>query len=142
MARMTAASRQFVAHALATEWADLAPATRAAARTFLHDSLAVGIAGRNAPFADAVFRTATGWSGTGGTGFVPGRPGARLTAPHAAFVTAYQIHAQEYDLLQILHTLLLLRVDTIVSPRSCQRSLKDNSHLQCHTPLPLSMTAG
>ncbi len=94
---MTPASRQFVDHALATEWTELAPPTQAAARIFLHDTLAVGVAGRNAPFADATFAAAQGWSGAGGTGFVLGRPGARLTTPHAAFVNAYQIHAQEYD---------------------------------------------
>ncbi|TVV76544.1 MmgE/PrpD family protein [Sphingomonas solaris] len=94
---MTPASRRFVDHALATEWGDLAPATQAAARTFLHDTLAVGIAGRNAPFADATFAAAERWSGAGGTGLVLGRPHARLTTPHAAFVNAYQIHAQEFD---------------------------------------------
>jgi 2-methylcitrate dehydratase PrpD len=93
---MTAAGL-LVDHALATEWADLAPATQMAARTFLHDSLAVGIAGRNAPFADAVFAAAERWSGTGGSGFVLGRRQARLTSPHAAFANAYQIHSQEYD---------------------------------------------
>ncbi|WP_419814500.1 MmgE/PrpD family protein [Glacieibacterium sp.] len=94
---MTPASRRFVDHALATEWGELAPATQAAARTFLHDTLAVGIAGRNAPFADSVFAAAQGWSGAGGTGLVLGRPHARLTTPHAAFVNGYQIHSQEFD---------------------------------------------
>jgi 2-methylcitrate dehydratase PrpD len=94
---MTTASRRFVDHALATEWGDLTPATQAAARTFLHDSLAVGIAGRNAPLADAACAVAETWSGAGGSGFVLGRPGLRLTTPHAAFVNAYQIHSQEYD---------------------------------------------
>ena len=94
---MTPASRRFVDHALATEWGELAPVTQAAARTFLHDTLAVGIAGRNAPFADSVFAVAQCWSGTGGTSFVLGRPHARLTTPHAAFVNGYQIHSQEFD---------------------------------------------
>ncbi len=94
---MIPASRRFVDHALAVEWGDLAPPTREAARTFLHDTLGVGVAGRNAPFADAAFAAAGAWSGAGGDGFVLGRPGARLTTPHAAFANAYQIHSQEYD---------------------------------------------
>lgn len=94
---MRAASRTLAEHALATDWAALAPATQAAALTFLHDTLAVGVAGRNAPFADAVFAAARGWSGAGGTSPILGRPHERLTAPHAAFVNGYQIHAQEFD---------------------------------------------
>ncbi|KQM22205.1 MmgE/PrpD family protein [Novosphingobium sp. Leaf2] len=94
---MTAASDRFVGHALGVSWHDLGPSAQRAARNFLHDSLAVGIAGRNAALADEAFHAATGWSGQGGTGLVLGRPGARLTAPHAAFANGYQIHAQEYD---------------------------------------------
>lgn len=91
------ASRIFVDHALGVQWSALPASARVAAQTFLHDSLAVGIAGRNAPLADAAFAAAQGWSGAGGTGFVLGRPGDRLTVPHAAFVNAYQIHSQEFD---------------------------------------------
>jgi 2-methylcitrate dehydratase PrpD len=86
-----------VDHALGVEWQRLPEAARRAALDFLHDSLAVGVAGRNAPLADQAFAAARGWSGQGGTGLVLGRPGERLTAPHAAFVNAYQIHSQEYD---------------------------------------------
>nr|WP_087573424.1 MULTISPECIES: MmgE/PrpD family protein [unclassified Sphingomonas]AJW29453.1 MmgE/PrpD family protein [Sphingomonas sp. JE1] len=92
----TAAAR-LVDHALGIEWADLPETAQRAARAFLHDSIAVGVAGRNAPLADQAFAAAQGWSGQGGSGWVLGRPGERLTAPHAAFVNAYQIHAQEFD---------------------------------------------
>ncbi|HWV12980.1 MAG TPA: MmgE/PrpD family protein [Sphingobium sp.] len=91
------AAARLVDHALGVEWEELPEAARRAALDFLHDSLAVGVAGRNAPLADQAFAAAQGWSGQGGTGFVLGRPGERLTAPPAAFVNAYQIHAQEYD---------------------------------------------
>lgn len=91
------AAHRLVEHALGVTWADLPGSARQAARNFLHDSLAVGIAGRNAPLADAAFFAAQTWSGAGGDAFVLGRPGERLTRPHAAFVNAYQIHSQEYD---------------------------------------------
>lgn len=94
---MSPASHRIVDHALGVSWADLPASAQQAARNFLHDSIAVGIAGRNAALADEAFAAARGWSGDGGSGLVLGRPAARLTTPHAAFVNAYQIHAQEYD---------------------------------------------
>ncbi|NLR40400.1 MmgE/PrpD family protein [Novosphingobium sp. ERW19] len=83
-------------HALSLRWEDLPEATRSRARTFLHDSLAVGVAGRNAAHADAVLAMVQGW-GAGEVAGVLGRPGLRLPAPSAAFVNAFQIHGQEYD---------------------------------------------
>lgn len=94
---MSAASQTLAAHALATNWTALSAATQTAALTFLHDTLAVGIAGRNSLYADAIFTAAKGWSGSGGTSLILGRPHERLTAPHAAFVNGYQIHSQEFD---------------------------------------------
>ncbi|MGA1797219.1 MmgE/PrpD family protein [Sphingomonas sp. 4RDLI-65] len=89
-------SERLVDHALALRWADLGEADRAAAKTFLHDSLCVGVAGRHAAHADAVLAIAQGW-GEGGRASVLGRPGLRLPASSAAFVNAFQIHGQEYD---------------------------------------------
>ncbi len=89
------ASQALTEHALGLEWAALDEATRNAARTFLHDTLCVGIAGGNAPHAADVLRAVTGWGGAGPCG-VLGRT-LRLHAPDAAFVNAFQIHAQEFD---------------------------------------------
>lgn len=94
---MSHASHRLVGHALGVSWHDLPASAQQATRNFLHDSIAVGIAGRNAALADEAFDAARTWSGQGGTGLVLGRPGERLTTPHAAFANAYQIHAQEYD---------------------------------------------
>ncbi|AJP74061.1 MmgE/PrpD family protein [Sphingomonas hengshuiensis] len=94
---MVNAAERFAEHALATDWERLSPVTQSAALTFLHDSLAVGIAGRNAPLADALAETVMRWTGFGGSSFVLGRPGLRVPAPYAAFINAFQIHAQEYD---------------------------------------------
>lgn len=89
-------SERLIDHALSLRWDDLPEATRGSARTFLHDSLCVGAAGRNAAHADAVFAMAQGW-GEGGRASVLGRAGVRLPAASAAFVNAFQIHGQEYD---------------------------------------------
>lgn len=96
---MEDASARLVAHALAVEWRALPRATQLRTLEFLGDSLAVGVAGRNAAFADAVLGSATLWAGGSqpGGSFVLGAPGIRLAAPYAAYVNAYQIHAQEYD---------------------------------------------
>ncbi|MBH0113303.1 MmgE/PrpD family protein [Novosphingobium sp. YJ-S2-02] len=85
-----------VDHALSLEWDAIPTEAQAMARTFLHDSLAVGAAGRNAAHAEGVFAMASGW-GEGRDASVLGRPGVRLPAPSAAFVNGFQIHGQEYD---------------------------------------------
>lgn len=86
----------FIDHALGLEWDVIPQAARQAARTFLHDSLCVGVAGRNAPHAGDILRAAQSW-GQGSDCGVLGRPGVRLPAPQAAFVNAFQIHSQEFD---------------------------------------------
>ncbi len=90
------AADAFVDHALGLRWQDVAPADRQAAKTFLHDTLCVGVAGSAAPYADAVLAVASSW-GKGDEASVLGRPGLRLPAPSAAFVNAFQIHCQEFD---------------------------------------------
>ncbi len=68
------------------------------AATFLHDTLAVGVAGARAPFADAIADAATQWGVVDGPGgLVLGRPANRLPPAAAAFVNAFQIHGQEFD---------------------------------------------
>ena len=93
---MSDAAERLVDHALGLRWAAIPDSTRAAAKAFLLDSLAVGAAGRCAAHADAVLTIVQGW-GEGGSAGVLGRAGVRLPAPSAAFVNAVQIHGQEYD---------------------------------------------
>ncbi len=95
-AKEAGAAGAFVDHALGLRWEDIAAADRRAAKTFLHDTLCVGVAGARAPYADAVLAVASSW-GRGDEGSVLGRPGLRLPAPSAAFVNAFQIHCQEFD---------------------------------------------
>lgn len=101
------AAERLIDHALAIDYAALPPATTAAVRAFLFDTLAVGAAGRNAAHADDVLNVVRGW-GEGGSAGVLGRPGLRLPAPSAAFVNAFQIHGQEFDCVHepaVLHPL-------------------------------------
>ena len=87
------AAYELTDHVVGLRWANVPPAARHAATTFLHDTLCVGIAGVNAPYADAVLAAISG--GTGAC-TVLGRE-IRLPPGDAAFINAFQIHAQEFD---------------------------------------------
>ena len=89
-------SRLLAERALALTWSDIDALGREAAKTFLHDTLCVGAAGAKAPLADAVISAAMRW-GQGRDCGVLGRPGLTLPQSSAAFVNAFQIHAQEFD---------------------------------------------
>ncbi|TWB45882.1 MmgE/PrpD family protein [Nitrospirillum pindoramense] len=96
---MTNAAELLIDHALALEWETLSDSTRTAAATFLHDSVVVGIAGRRAPYANEVMTAVRSWGLPAGKegARVLGRPGLRLPPSSAAFLNAFQIHAQEFD---------------------------------------------
>jgi len=66
-----------------------------AAKTFILDSLGVGIAGSKAPFNDAVFKAAMSW-GQGDNAHIWGR-GMKAPTASAAYLNGFQIHAMEYD---------------------------------------------
>jgi 2-methylcitrate dehydratase PrpD len=93
---MKTAAEILVDHALSLEWELLSPEAQQSARTFLHDTICVGVAGRNASNADKVWNTARLWCASEGSPIF-GRPGIRASAPYAAYVNAFQIHAQEFD---------------------------------------------
>lgn len=92
----TDAAYHLAVNAGALRWASIPDAARTAATTFLHDTLCVGIAGRRAPYADAVLAATRGWGGGGEQCGLLGRTEG-LPPCDAAFVNAFQILAQEYD---------------------------------------------
>ena len=83
------------AHVVALSPGDLPPAATTAVKTFLLDSIGVGIAGGGEPVSVTVLDTARGW-GTGAEAAVWGT-GVRLPAPAAALVNAHRTHGLEYD---------------------------------------------
>lgn len=86
-----------IAHASTRRYADLSPATIAAAKMFIMDSVAVGIAGSGPQVAlTAVVREATSSLGSGSDARV-WVTGERLPAASAALVNGFQIHNQEFD---------------------------------------------
>jgi len=88
------ASEIFAAHALGIEWTALPAAVRGAAKIFLLDTIAVGVAGGRAPFAAEILASES--QGSQGSARIFGSP-ARVSARAAAFLNAYQIHSQEFD---------------------------------------------
>lgn len=82
-------------HVVSTTYDQLSPAAVHATKTFILDSLGVGIAGEGDPWAARLADCAAGW-GEGSESTVLGS-GRRLPAQAAAFVNAYQIHCLEFD---------------------------------------------
>jgi 2-methylcitrate dehydratase PrpD len=84
---------KIIAHLARIADGDIPKVARAAAKTFIADTLAVGIAGASAPWRAEVLDMARGgdaevtvWGG-----------GGRLSLAAAAMVNAFQVHAQEFD---------------------------------------------
>jgi aconitate decarboxylase len=92
---VTAAER-FAAHALGTRFDDLPQVVVEHAALFILDSLGVGIAGSSVEGGDGLLRVASTWGQPEAS--VWGRR-AKLSAPAAAFMNAWQMHNQEYDCL-------------------------------------------
>lgn len=93
-------------HVIATRYADLSEATRAAARRLILDTMGVGLAGSTGQWAGELSGAAGGW-GQGGPARVFGRTG-RCPAGLAALMNAYCIHNSEFDCLHedaVVHAL-------------------------------------
>jgi 2-methylcitrate dehydratase PrpD len=100
------ASERFARHALATRYEDLTEDAIAQAKTFILDTIGVGIAGSSAAGADELVRASAGW-GEGTDACVWGRR-ERVPAATAAFLNGFQAHCQEYDCLHetaVLHAM-------------------------------------
>lgn len=85
-----------VRHGLETRFEDLSGDAVRAIKTYLLDTLGVGIAGANVPLTKAVRASAQAWAGKG-SAHVWGAEAYATTPANAAFVNAFQIHCQEYD---------------------------------------------
>ncbi|NNM73482.1 MmgE/PrpD family protein [Enterovirga aerilata] len=103
------AAGAFARHAAQTRFGDLPAEAVARAKTFLLDSLGVGLAGTSDANAGRVLAAASGW-GSGADATAWGS-GAELPAPSAAFVNAYLVHALEFDCIHeraIVHPMATL----------------------------------
>ncbi|HEY8570409.1 MmgE/PrpD family protein [Microbulbifer sp.] len=90
--------QQLVEHVARAEFQHLDRAAVAACKTFILDSIGVGISGSRLELAAELLHTAAGW-GSATPDAMTSVWGAdvRLPVAHAAMVNAYQIHNQEFD---------------------------------------------
>lgn len=88
-------AQAFADHAARTRHADLSPLAIAKAKTFLLDTLGVGLAGSSGANVQAVRDLALAWGpGDEATSWLGGQ---RMSAGSAAIVNAYLIHCLEFD---------------------------------------------
>jgi 2-methylcitrate dehydratase PrpD len=92
---VTDAIAAFATHVATTRFEDLPEAAVAATKTFILDTLGVGLAGSAGPKAGELAALQARW-GAGADAVVWGQ-GIRLPAPAATFCNAYQAHCSEFD---------------------------------------------
>jgi len=100
------AIRALCEHVLRVDYRDLPPAAVSAAKTFLQDTIGVGVAGSAGPWANDLLDCLGVW-GAGNEAGVFARS-ARFPAPSAALANAYQIHNSEFDCVHegaVVHTM-------------------------------------
>ncbi len=83
------------AHVIGTRPDDLPPAVTARVKTFLLDTLGVGIAGSSGAQVEDLIKLARSWGPDPQATVLA--TGERMSAQSAALVNAYQIHCLEYD---------------------------------------------
>lgn len=105
------AIRHFSDHVRAVRLPDVPAAAVAGAKTFVLDSIGVGIAGSTGQWAQELADCAAAW-GAGKDARVFGRPG-RYPEAVAALMNAYQIHNCEFD---CLHEKAVVHAMTAVLP--------------------------
>lgn len=102
-------TERFAAHVAGTRYADLPADAVARAKTFILDTIGVGIAGSSTIGSGQLDAAAARW-GAGPEALVWGRA-ERMPAPTAAFLNGYAVHCQEYDCVHeaaVLHPLATL----------------------------------
>lgn len=105
---------RFAEHVVGSGYDDLPAEAVAAAKTFILDSLGVGVVGSAAPWARELADVAVRW-GSGGDARV-WVFGTALPAPAAALCNGYQIHNSEYDCVHeaaVVHPMAVLLAATM-----------------------------
>jgi 2-methylcitrate dehydratase PrpD len=101
----------FAEHVAETGYHDLPDVAVSAAKTFILDTLGVGLLGSNGPMAAELVQIQSLWGG--GRHARVWSTGEGLPAPAAAFCNAYQVHNAEFD---CIHEAAVAHVMTVVLP--------------------------
>ena len=102
---------RFAAHVVDTGFDDLPAPVVESARTFILDSLGVGIVGSAGPWVDELIAAQRGWGEAAQARVWVS--GDALPAPAAAMCNAYQVHNSEFD---CVHEAAVVHAVTIVLP--------------------------
>ena len=105
---------EFAEHVARARYEDLPTAAVQAAKTWILDTLGVGFAGSAGPFVEELIACNRGW-GEAAEARCWVR-GAKLPAPAAAMVNAYQIHNSEFDCVHekaVVHPMAVLLAATL-----------------------------
>ena len=105
---------KFAEHVVATSYDDLPEQAVSAAKTFILDSLGVGLVGSNGPWMEELLASASLWGG--GNDARVWTYGQRLPAPAAALCNAYQTHNSEFDCVHeaaVVHPLTVVLAVTL-----------------------------
>lgn len=109
MVSASSVTERFAAHVAGTRYEDLPTDAVARAKTFILDTIGVGVAGSSTIGAGQLHAAASRW-GSGAEALVWGRA-ERMPAPNAALLNGYAVHCQEYDCVHepaVLHPLATL----------------------------------
>lgn len=113
-------SERFIELVLAHDYSDLPDEAVAAAKMFLADTLAVGVAGSSQPGAAHILAALP----KGGDCGVLGRPGVSLSPYDAALLNGFQIHCLEWDGLHEHSVVIALCVTTAALTSEVQHRSK------------------
>jgi aconitate decarboxylase len=103
---MQDAIEAFADHVIATKTEDIPDAARLAAKTYILDTIGVGLAGSGGPYVPELLKVHSG----DGPSRVLGQK-ARLAPADAALLNGYQIHNSEFDCVHekaVIHTMTVL----------------------------------
>ncbi|MEP2101240.1 MAG: MmgE/PrpD family protein [Parasphingorhabdus sp.] len=106
---------------------DFDEGTMFTAKTFLADTLAVGVAGTVNPASEKLFDAVSHWNESGDCRIL-GRPGVRMSAQSAAVINGFQIHCLEWDALHEPSVVIALCTTTaaLISEAECTASSMDD----------------
>ncbi len=93
---MSGVVEAFADHALSARYENLTESAQDAVKTFILDSIGVGIAGANSPLSSQIRKATKNWSEHGNAN-VWGSGNVQVNSQTAAFLNGFQIHCQEFD---------------------------------------------
>lgn len=143
MARSHDITHRLVEHAIGVRFADLPTTSVSAAKTFILDSIGVGLSGTRVPLVRELEAVAEEW-GSGSAARIWGS-GRRVPVATAAFINGYQIHNQEWDCVHepaVVHPMAVV-LSTLLAWSEAQGSIRGGDFIAgCSVAVDIATTIG